>query len=349
LDQKVLSALTETACASIRFRTREEILGEEPDISNYLQEILRDERVKYVFTWQQGNGYLGVSFHGGLIPMEERKYSGTGAEGALRFLSEMRVPKNHPVVECGLSALLEKNWNPDPWKWSTLYQPESGLFGADHVRAVVFAYFGIEEYDFIQIEIQRTLEHIKRLTDVYSQDDISGTYQNKLYFNQGIALPDLYCLKLLAFTKNWRSRKNSILVAEALARFIDLSPWPQIYIKAGSQLVAPATIFPRDLKKMPRDFRARDWFGWLHTMELFARMGIINEIPILQKQIRELKSLFQKNGGFYPTKPEPRSFTHWSVYTGLALEETWHEKRWKYDLTFRSWLILKLAGQLSLQ
>ena len=102
MNSEVFKALTEKACASIRFRRKKEVLEERPVISNYLGEMLSDERVKYAFTWQQPDGYLGTSFHGGLIPEEKRRYSGTGAEGALRFLSEMGVPKTHPVVEKGL-------------------------------------------------------------------------------------------------------------------------------------------------------------------------------------------------------------------------------------------------------
>jgi len=234
MNNEAIKALTEKACAPIRFRMRKEVLEEDPDINEYLNEILADERIKYVFTWQQPDGYLGHSFHGGLIPEEKRKYSGTGAEGALRFLSEMGIPRTYPVVEKGLTALRRDNWNPDRWKWSTSYQPELGLFGADNVRAVVFAYFGIEEYEFIKTEIQRALGYINQVTAISSIEDITGIYQKKLYFNREIPLPDIYNLKLLAFTKSWRNGNNIDAIARAIGRFIDLSPLPQIYIKAGT-------------------------------------------------------------------------------------------------------------------
>jgi len=243
-----VKVLTEKACASIKLRTRNEILEESPDIDNYLNEILDDKRVKYVFTWQKANGYLGQSFHGGWIPDAKLKLYNTGAEAALRFLSEMGVPKNYPVVEKGLNTLLKDNWNPDPWKWATNYEPEIGLFGADHIRAVVFSYFGIEEHDFIKTEIQRALGIINRVTEISSIKNITGTYQNKLYFNKGVPLPDIYHLKLLAFTKGWRNSKNISALAKALEQLIELSPLPHIYIKFGGQLIAPAGIFPQDLK-----------------------------------------------------------------------------------------------------
>jgi DNA-binding phage protein len=344
--KEVLEALTEKACASIRFRVRKEILEESPDIAEYLDEILNDKRVKYVFTWQRADGFLGQSFHGGWIPDAKLKFYNTGAEAALRFLSEMSMPKNYPVVEKGLNTLLKDNWNPDPWKWATVYEPEIGLFGIDHVRAVVFSYFGIEEHDFIKTEIQRALGIINRVTEISSIRNITGTYQNKLYFNKGIPLPDIYHLKLLAFTKGWRNSKSTSALAKALKQLIELSPLPQIYIKSGGQLIAPAGIFPQDLKKNLIDFTPKDWFPWFHTIELFARMGIVKQIPALIQQVSNLKEILQEGNGFFPVKPSGRSFEKWSVYIGLALEDSWRSDRWKYDLTFRALLILKYAGML---
>ena len=84
----VIKALTESACASIRYRTRKEILDENPDIKDYLDEILDDNRVKYVLTWQKPSGFLGNALHAGYIPMENRKYNtggGGGGGGELRW------------------------------------------------------------------------------------------------------------------------------------------------------------------------------------------------------------------------------------------------------------------------
>jgi hypothetical protein len=251
------------------------------------------------------------------------------------------------VVEKCLNALLKDNWNPDPWKWSTVYEPEIGLFGANHVRAVVFSYFGIEGHDFIKTEIQRALEIINSVTEVSSIEDITSTYRNKLYFSKGIVLPDSYHLKLLAFTKGWRNSKNTRIVVKALEQFIEFSPMPHIYIKCESQLVAPAEITPRDLKQSPHNLQPKEWFWWLHTMEVFARIGVVKQIPALIQQANDLKEILQEADGFFPVKPyNSPYFTKWGVYGGLALEDSWKNNRWKYDLTFRALLILKYADML---
>ena len=342
---EVIRTLTEDACASIRFRTRKEILGEHPDINEYLDEILADKRVQYAFSWQKENGFLGDFFHAGWIPAVKMKYFGTGAEGALRFLSEMAVPDTYPVVQRCLKALLKDDWNPDPWKWSTEFQPEIGLFGADNVRAVVFSYFGIEDYDFIQREIQRTLGYVGPVSSIPSIEEITGTYNKKLYYS-GTPLPDLYNLKLLAFTQSWRNDENIEIIAGAIERLVDLSPLPNIYIKMKSQLIAPARITPSNLKLSPLDLQPKEWFWWTHTMELFARMGIVKRVPYLLRQANELKEMLEEGDGKFPVKPHEGYFKAWSVYSGLALEDSWKSDRWQNDMTFRSLLILKYSELL---
>lgn len=345
MNTEVIKTLTEDACASIRFRTRKEILGESPDINKYLDEILADKRVQYAFSWQKENGFLGDFFHAGWIPAVKMKYFGTGAEGALRFLSEMAVPDTFSIVKNCLDALLRDNWNPDRWKWSSVFEPSLGLFGVDNVRAVVFSYFGIEDHDFIQTEIQRTLGYVTAVKDITSIKEITGTYNNKLYYSS-VPLPDLYNLKLLAFTYNWRTDDNIDVVSRSIEKLIDFSPLPKVYIKLKSQLIAPAQIHPPDLKQSPSNLGPRDWFWWMHTMELFSRMGIVQKVSPLLQQAYELKSILERGDGYFPIKPHDGYFKAWSVYSGLALEDNWRNDRWKYDTTFRSLLILKYAGLL---
>ncbi len=345
MNTEVIRTLTEDACASIRFRTRKEILGENPDINEYLDEILADKRIQYAFSWQKEDGFLGNAFHAGWIPEVKMKYLSTGTEGALRFLSEMAVPKTYPVVKRGLDVLLREQWNPDRWKWSTIFEPEIGLFGADNVRAVVFSYFGIEDHDFIQTEIQRTLGYVGAINGIRSIEEITGTYRQKLYYS-GTPLPDLYNLKLLAFTQSWRNDKNFDIISSAIEKLIEFSPLPKVYIKIKNQLVAPAQIQPPDLQQSPRNLELKGWFWWVHTMELFARMGIVQKLLPLLRQINELKSMLEEGDGLFPIKPYEGYFKAWSVYSGLALENDWKKNRWQFDMTFRSLLILKYAGLL---
>lgn len=341
---KVIKELQQNACAAIRFRISKEILNQQVDFDSYQSKILEDKRIQYVLSWQNSDGYIGEVFHGGWIPKEERKYSTTGAESALRFLSEMGFPKENNIVDKGLNALLKNDWNRGKSSWS-LYYPELGLFGEDLIRAVVFTYFKIEEYEFIQKELQRTFDYLAKISQVNTIDEIIGQYKGKNIFKSGIALPWSYHLRLLAFSESWKNQSNVKNLAQLMEHLFELSPFPDIYIKYKSQLIAPASIFPRDLKKSLLEFTDKDWFPWFHTFELFARMGIVKEVPILNRQLNELKDILIQGDGFFKKKPKDYGFTKWSVYVGLALEEDWKRENWMYDLTFRSLLILKYSGE----
>jgi hypothetical protein len=81
-------------------------------------------------------------------------------------------------------------------------------------------------------------------------------------------------------------------------------------------------------------------------MEYFARMGVVKEVPAFIRQVNELKDMLKESDGFFPCRPSTSTFTKWNPYAGLALEDSWKNGRWKYDLTFRALLIFKYAGLL---
>ena len=342
-----ISELLLKACPSISYRLRKEILGENVSFSDFRKEILKDTRVRYVFTLSKDDGYIGDVFHGGWIPEEKRKYCTTGAESALRFLAEMGVAPEENIVKNGLDLLLKPGWNRGTGTAHCfLYRPEIGLPGEDYLRATVFAYYSLEDFDFTRTELERTMGYFEQINKINSWDEITGIYRNKRYYNTTVFLPWSYHIKLLAFTRGWRSPENTAKTIKAVSHLIELSPIPDILVKYRGQLVAPAQIFPRNLRKSLIEFNDKDWFPWFHTFELFARMGIVQNVPILKNQASELLELLHRGNGFFPVKPKDFHFHKWSVYSGLALEENWREERWKYDLTFRSLLILKYSGLL---
>jgi hypothetical protein len=51
-------------------------------------------------------------------------------------------------------------------------------------------------------------------------------------------------------------------------------------------------------------------------------MGVVKKVPVLLQKGSELKELLASGSGFFPVKPYSRPFELWSVYTGLALEDS---------------------------
>jgi hypothetical protein len=343
--EQTINILRFQACPAIRYRIEKELLNLPVPDSIRETEISSDERVKEVFSWQNPDGYFGEVFHGGWVPRENRKYSSTGAETGLRFLSEMGVSASNTRVKRALEVLLRDGWNRGYTKWN-IFAPEVGLQGEDYIRATVFSYFGIEDTPFTTFEVTRALSLLDRFSTVKALNEIVLTYRGKSVYRNGTVLPEIYHIRLLAFTHSWRNEETVKRVVKAVENLCVLSPLSDVYIRYRSQLIAPARIYPRDLTRPLSSFTDRDWFPWFHTFELLARLGVIRSIPCFSSQLDELVGLLRLGKGYFPIKPKAAYFRKWSVYTGLALEKDWRAEKWKNDLTFRSLLILKYAGVL---
>ena len=96
-ETTTISELLERACPSIKYRIRWEILNESrstPLMREIQKQILDDEIVKEVISWQQPDGWLAWNFH-----------SYQSMELGIRLLCEKGVDSSHPVLSNGLQAL----------------------------------------------------------------------------------------------------------------------------------------------------------------------------------------------------------------------------------------------------
>ena len=328
--------LLERACPSIRYRIRSEVLGQ-PESSQMMvglqAEILRDPLVVQVLHWRQADGWLGWSFHGK-----------AGMEAGIRILCEKGVQRHHPALEQALDALekyperLERGIG----KVGKILD-EKGFGGSWMIRAAVFAYAGVENKAFLQAQIWQALNGFKAVLATDSIDDIVDTYRGKLVFKNNVQWPGIYHLRLLAFTHSWRSEENQKMVAEGVRRLIKLSPLPNISVRSKSQLMAPASFCMHDFNPEMGLMDDAHWMMWFHRMECLARLGVINAVPELQRQVEALARLLDADGYF--TKSLSHSyFTKWGAYPGMMLETNWRTpERRVVDLTFRSMLILHYA------
>lgn len=348
--EDVIKELLEESCASIKYRIRRDILNKKVSFEDYSEEIMSDERVKYVLSWQNEDGFFGEVFHGGYVPYEKRKYCSTGCETAFYFLSEIGLTNENKYIKSGLQRLLKEDWNKGKGNWN-LFKPEVGLYGDDRLRALSFAKFGIEDYDFIHNEIEESIDLLDRLGNVDCINEIYFQLKKHKVFQLNKSLPEIYHLRLLAYTYSWRNELNYQKVINGIKKLIQLAPIPQIYVKYKSQIIAPAKIYPSnlnlDIEKM--DFNSSMGYEWFHTFELFARMGVVKEIPELLLQAEKLIKILKQGNGFFTSKVTYKRYKRFGIYSGLALENNWRGKKGVYDLTFRSLLILKYADMLSLR
>lgn len=135
----------------------------------------------------------------------------------------------------------------------------------------------------------------------------------------------------------------------AIHKLVEFSPLPYIKLLHKGQLIAPAYVFMNDFNPNMDTIKGMDWMLWFHRMEMISRLGIAGEIEEIKSQLQALQTILLKGNGLFKKAISHYTLNKWGCYSGLALENDWKAKgRRICDLTFRSLLILKLSGQLSL-
>ena len=338
LFPKTAHTLLKNACPSIQFRIRTEILGQseiDQELSDLQEQIEKDDLVCEVFNWQRPDGWLGKDFHGF-----------DSIETGIRILAEKGLNRDHPVLSSALHALN----NSDDRLHLGIGQDgkildDLGFGGSKRIRATVFAYTKMEEQACIKQEIKKALKAFKAVREAKSISGITEEFRNKLVFKPGVIWPDIYALRLLAFTNGWRSKENLRSIRDAVQKLAELSPIPKIYVRYKSRWMAPGSFAMHDINPDMERLDDASWMRWFHRMEMFSRLGVVKGIAPLENQVVLLRNMLEIAGGMF-TKPLAHHFFNaWGAYSGLRLEKDWHSpKRREYDLTFRSLLILHYSN-----
>ena len=284
----------------------------------------------------QEDGWLGGTFHGTDEP-----------ESGIRYLMEKAVEGSHPVVRGALAAIENRGEAFDRGSMERVGKPLDAwrLGGSKLMRALVFAYAGAEEHEFVRQGILEALEVFAFVLSVRSAEDISVPYKGKLVFRKGALWPCIYHLRLLAHTQSWRTEDNSNMLAQAVTRLGELSPIPEIKLLHKGQIISPASVYMNDFNEDLAGLDSAGWAKWFHRMEMTARLNIAAKVPAVMRQLQYVSGLVKEGGGFFPLNLRHPYFTEWSQYMGLALESDWKTKnRRVYDLTFRWLLIQTYAG-----
>ncbi|CAG0928533.1 hypothetical protein TFLX_00911 [Thermoflexales bacterium] len=337
LTESVLAELLERACPTIQYRLRWEVLGEPrsaPHLRDLHSQILNDAAVQEVFSWQQSDGWLGWNFHGD-----------HSLEAGIRLLCEKGVDPHHSIIANELHALERETDRLDRGigKVGRILD-DRGLGGSQTIRAAVFAYTGIEDKPFVREQIDRALAAFNAVLTINAIDDLVQPYKSGLVYRLDHLWPCIYHLRLLAFTRSWRSAENRRLLIDSVQRLIDLSPLPSIHVRHKSQLIAPASFCMNDFSPVLSVLDDAHWMMWFHRMELLARLGVVRAIPALTRQIAVLRETLAAGQGRFMQALSHAYFRKWGAYTGLMLERDWRDpQRRIYDLTFRSLLILHYA------
>ena len=329
-----IAELLDSACPSIQYRLRREILGQPTDNPAMLalqEQILLDPVVQTVLGWQGPDGWLAWDFHGA-----------KSHETGIRILCEKGLDSRHPALARALDALerypdrLERGLGKPAPILDAL-----GFGGARMIQATLFAQAGIEDKTCVREQDLEALAGFRAVLEVDSIKDIVEEYQGRLVFKPGVRWPGIYHLRLLAFTHAWRTSENLSMLVNAVRRLVELSPIPEIHVRSKSRWIAPASFGMHDFNPDMESMDAAQWMTWFHRCECLARLGLIQSLPALKQQVDWLATLSEAKPGWFTRIRNHPYFARWGAYTGLRLEPDWrHPKSRKYDLNFRRLLIL---------
>ena len=338
LFPETVRTLLANACPSIQFRIYTEIFGQseiDEELSDLQGQIEKDDLVCEVFNEQKPDGWLGKEFHGF-----------DSIETGIRILAEKGLNRDHPVLSSALHALNNRDdrLHLGIGKVGKILD-DLGFGGSERIRATVFAYTKMEEKTCIKQEIKKALKAFKAVREVQRISDITEEFRDRLVFKPGVIWPDIYALRLLAFTNGWRSKKNLHSICDAVLKLVELSPIPKIYVRHKSRWMAPGSFAMHNINPDMARLDDASWMRWFHRMEMFSRLGVVKEIASLENQVVLLRYMLELDGGMF-TKPLAHYFFNtWGAYSGLRLEKDWRSpKRREYDLTFRSLLILHYSN-----
>ena len=177
-------------------------------------------------------------------------------------------------------------------------------------------------------------------------------------FKSGTNWPGVWYPELLSLTDCWRTPESQELVARGVDRMAAMYPNPSLDVKAKCKnarggTTAYGVVWFRPSPELPD--QSGQWYKWFAYAEQLARSGVTTYSSVLCRQVEQLASLLDKSSGWFIEPVSPRPFLEWDIYSGLALEEkksadhVWEwasAERQKYDLTFRSLLIMHHAGYL---
>jgi hypothetical protein len=218
---------------------------------------------------------------------------------------------------------------------------ELGFGGSRMIRAAVGAYAGLEDKPFVSEQVTEALAGFRAVLEVDSVKEIVEEYRGRLVFKPGVRWPGIYHLRLLAFTRKWRTPGHQAMLVQAVSQLVGLSPVHDIYVRSKSQWIAPASFCMHEYEPDMASMDAASWMMWFHLTECLARLGVIPSVPELKRQVETMETRIEAEGDWFIQKLNHPYFTKWGAYTGLMLEPSWrHPKSRVYDLTFRRLLIL---------
>ena len=348
MKEQIIDYLLQHANPSIRLRVQREVLNNLSPIeeAQLLAEIARHPHVQTVLQAQQADGWIGNVFHGASPAQGAGMFD--NMEVGLRYLMEKGFPPEHEHIRRAVHSFLAdvpgEFRGPGPAD-----EYDLTAIGQYLLRSSIIIRAGYEytlppnPWIHLAHDVDVSFRTFTNVLNFHSLDQVVDTTQRKLCFQPGMAWPCSYDLRMLAHSQGWRGPSHVALLAQALNHLFSFphAEDKMVYTKIKSQYKSPCLAFIHN-QMFCLGMMDPGYFNF-DLMELFARLGVMDQVPFLKNKLDWLLGQIdhQLNIRYKP----PAGERNWGPYGGYALEDDWKSKtRKQCDLLFRVLLILHYGG-----
>lgn len=334
---EILELLVNEGCPPIAYRVRKEIKQDcmsEHEYLNYQKLIYDEPKVQTILSWQESDGYFGTRLH-----TAQSKSKVWTHEGCVRYLLEMGLENEN--VKRALDVMLHPGWGKECEN-----SRAANVFKYEMIRASLFAQAGFENHEVVSEWVDDALQGFRNIAEVENYADLVGELTDrKLVFKEKKYIPTIYHLRILAYTRFWRTEENQKMLECAYEKLYQWLPLPPMYHKSKSY---PVASLGNVCWSVNQNFNEDLGFVWLHFYEMSARMGMLGKKSPFRKHFEKFKGdvFCQSESIIKYAKKDKGIYLGWSGYSGMALEGNWKTTQQIIrDFMFRLLLIDKYSNQ----
>jgi len=355
MKQQIIDFLLANADPSIVLRVKKEVLGSlsSTEEAELLEKIIPQKIVQLIIQSQKPDGWFGGAFHGNYVG--GKHYD--NMEVGLRYLVEKGFTHENEYISKAVKCLLHKEPFDSAYRIKEPKAPNTDYsltsFGLYLYRSSIILRAGYEHLvpkgHFINLkhDVGFSLANFANVLNYENSEDAIETHRKKACFKQGVLWPCMYHLRMLAHSQSWRNEQNKMLLAKSVNHLTTFSQsGVDVYTYRRGQFISPCWSFI--FTSITADDSITNGVvgtSWFDIMELYARCGIINRIPVLKNEYDTMLTLIDEDLRLSFKCCTKKNSFHWGPYGGIALETDWRSTlKVQCDILFRILLIIHYSN-----
>jgi len=366
--EKSIKFLMENAGTVIKYRLHKELLQDLSEVNEkkLLEEIYKTSHFQLIKTYIKTNGYIGIGMHSWDKFKETPLQDG---ETAARLLSYYAIPKTNPIIVNFIKALRDDKILQKEFSY---YKPEIarfndrflGLHSGFSLMVLIYTmqallgygddFDDVKEFQNISINAFKNILNYSSFNDVTKFNKNLKKKYNYPYIEEKTYFPCSYHLATLAYTNNWRTKKNVSVMIDAINHLCKIIHEDyNMHVKIKNNYYCPLWALTRPLKAFSLDLLPNNYVMYRRVLTEIAMLGVGGKVEIIKDSIKNIEEALSKDGiihvkfnNSYQKQRYLKMLEYSTAYSEVGLEENYKkETALECDLTFWAIGFLKYANK----